>query len=145
MRVVLQRVRSASVTVGGSVVGRIGPGVLLLVGFTPGDSEAEVEWMAEKVAGLRIFPDDEGKMNRGLAEVDGAALVVSQFTLYGDARKGRRPSFVAAASPEVAEPLYERFAERLREGGITVATGEFGALMDVALVNDGPVTLVLER
>ena len=145
MRVVLQRVSSASVTVGGRPVGRIGAGVLLLVGFTPGDGEAEVEWMADKVAGLRIFPDDEGKMDRGLADVGGDALVVSQFTLYGDARKGRRPSFIAAAPPEVAEPLYERFADRLRAGGIAVATGEFGALMEVTLVNDGPVTLILER
>jgi D-tyrosyl-tRNA(Tyr) deacylase len=119
--------------------------VLLLVGLTDSDTEAELAWMAEKVVGLRIFNDDEGKMNRSLDEVGGALLVVSQFTLYGDARKGRRPSFTTAARPEVAVPLYERFVERLRATGLQVETGEFGAMMDVELVNDGPVTLILER
>lgn len=146
MRVVLQRVSRASVTVGGRVTGSIDEGLLLLVGFTPEDGAAEVAWMADKVAGLRIFPDNEGKMNRSLDETGGDVLVVSQFTLYGDARKGRRPSFVAAAPPEVAIPLYEAFVTALRtrvQGA--VETGEFGAMMEVELVNDGPVTLVLER
>lgn len=145
MRLVLQRVSSASVTIGGSTVGAIERGFLLLVGFTAGDDEAQITWMADKVAGLRVFPDDEGRMNRDLRDVGGSALVVSQFTLYADARKGRRPSFVHAALPEVAEPLYEQFARALRDRGIPVATGVFGAMMDVTLVNDGPVTLVLER
>jgi D-tyrosyl-tRNA(Tyr) deacylase len=145
MRIVLQRVSRARVTVGGRVTGEIGAGLLLLVGFTEGDGEAEVGWMAEKVVGLRIFPDDEGKMNRSVEEAGGAVLIVSQFTLYGDARKGRRPSFIEAARPETAIPLYERFVELVRATGRPVATGEFGAMMDVELVNDGPVTLILER
>lgn len=145
MRVVLQRVSRARVTVDGRVTGEIGRGLLLLVGLTASDTEAELAWMADKVVGLRIFPDDEGKMNRSLEEADGALLVVSQFTLYGDARKGKRPSFVDAARPEVAIPLYERFVALLRATGRPVETGEFGAMMDVELVNDGPVTLVLER
>lgn len=145
MRVVLQRVRRASVSVEGEVVGEVGRGLLLLVGFTEGDTDAALQWMAEKVVALRIFPDEEGKMNRSLDEVGGGLLVVSQFTLYGDARKGRRPSFVDAARPEVAVPLYERFLERLRESGLPVASGAFGAMMQVELVNDGPVTLILER
>ena len=145
MRVVLQRVSSASVTIEGEVTGRIGRGYLLLAGFAHADTEAAVDWMAEKVAGLRLFTDPEGKMNLGLAEVGGGVLVVSQFTLYGNAEKGRRPSFIEAARPETAIPLYERFIARLRAQGLEVATGRFGAMMDVALVNDGPVTLVLER
>jgi len=146
VRVVLQRVREASVTVGGKVVGRIGRGHLLLVGITDEDGEEEVGWMAEKVVGLRVFNDEAGKMNLGLTEVGGDLLVVSQFTLYGDTRKGRRPSFVDAAHPDHAVPLYERFVARLRElAPGRVETGIFGADMDVALVNDGPVTLVLER
>ena len=145
MRVVLQRVSSASVTIEGEVVGRIGRGFLLLAGFTHTDTPAAADWMAEKVAGLRLFTDVEGKMNLGLAEVSGAVLVVSQFTLYGNAEKGRRPSFIDAARPGIAIPLYERFIEQLRAQGLEVATGRFGAMMDVALVNDGPVTLVLER
>lgn len=145
MRVVLQRVREASVAVAGQVVGSIGPGLVLLVGFTAGDGDDAVAWMADKVVGLRIFGDAEGKMNRSLAEVGGSVLVVSQFTLYGDTSRGRRPSFIDAAPPELAEPLYERFADGLRGRGATVATGVFGAVMDVALVNDGPVTLILER
>lgn len=145
MRVVLQRVSRASVTVDGRVTGSIGTGSLILAGFAPGDTESQLQWMADKVLGLRIFGDDQGKMNRALAEVGGGLLVVSQFTLYGDARKGRRPSFTDAAPPEVAIPLYQRFVALLREkGGDTpVATGEFGAMMDVELVNDGPVTLIL--
>lgn len=145
MRVVLQRVREASVAVDGRIVGSIGPGFVLLVGFTGGDGDDAVAWMADKVIGLRVFNDTEGKMNRSLAEVGGSVLVVSQFTLYGDTSRGRRPSFIDAAEPELAKPLYERFADALRERGVIVATGVFGAVMDVALVNDGPVTLVLER
>lgn len=145
MRLVLQRVSSAAVTVQGLVVGRIGPGFCLLVGFTQGDGPEGVEWMAEKVAGLRLFADPDGKMNLGLAEVGGEVLVISQFTLYGDASKGRRPSFVDAARPEIAIPLYEGFVAALRRRGLSVATGEFGALMQVEIHNDGPVTLILER
>jgi D-tyrosyl-tRNA(Tyr) deacylase len=126
-------------------VGEIGPGFCLLVGFAPTDTPEQVAWMAEKVVGLRLFGDAEGKMNLGLAEVGGGLLVVSQFTLYGDASKGRRPSFIDAARPEVAIPLYERFIAELRAKGGTVATGEFGADMQVEILNDGPVTLLLER
>jgi len=145
MRVVLQRVSDASVKVGGRETGRIGRGFLLLVGFTQADTAAEVAWMADKVIGLRLFGDDESKMNLDLAAIGGSLLVVSQFTLYGDASRGRRPSFIGAAHPDQAIPLYESFVQALRDRGITVATGEFGAMMDVSLVNDGPVTLVLER
>ena len=146
MRVVLQRVSEARVMVDGRVVGEIGIGHLLLVGFTEDDSSDAAEWMADKVVGLRVFNDADGKMNRDLEDVCGSLLVVSQFTLYGDSRKGRRPSFVHAAPPEIAIPLYERFVETLeaRVPG-RVASGEFGAMMEVSLVNDGPVTLVLER
>lgn len=145
MRIVLQRVSRARVTVDGRTTGEIGEGLLLLAGFTHSDSVEQVTWMAEKVVGLRIFRDDEGKMNRSLDEIGGAALVVSQFTLYGDAQKGRRPSFIDAARPDTAIPLYERFVLELRARGIHVETGEFGAMMQVELMNDGPVTLVLER
>ena len=146
MRVVLQRVREAHVTIEGKVVGEIGIGQFLLVGFKQSDTTDQVEWMADKVVGLRIFQDDAGKMNRTLADVDGSILVVSQFTLYGDVHKGRRPSFIDAATPETAIRLYERFVELLeaRHPG-KVATGEFGAMMDVSLTNDGPVTLVIDR
>ena len=145
MRVVLQRVARASVTIDGNRVGEIGPGFCLLVGFSHTDTPAQVAWMAEKIVGLRLFSDEEGKMNLGLAEAGGALMVVSQFTLYGDASKGRRPSFIDAARPEVAIPLYERFIADLRATGVTVATGEFGADMQVEILNDGPVTLLLER
>jgi D-tyrosyl-tRNA(Tyr) deacylase len=145
LRTLLQRVTRAEVRVGDRVTGRIERGFLLLVGFRGTDDEATLAWMAEKVAGLRLFADDEGKMNLSLEDVGGALLVVSQFTLYGDARKGRRPSFIDAAPPEIAIPLYERFVALLRDRGFTVGTGEFGAMMDVELVNDGPVTLWLER
>jgi D-tyrosyl-tRNA(Tyr) deacylase len=145
MRVVLQRVSRASVTVGGQIRGAIQRGYCILVGFTHGDTTAQVDWMAEKVAGLRLFSDDHGKMNLGLGEVGGAVLVVSQFTLYGDAAKGRRPSFIDAARPEVAIPLYEHFLEALRRRQLTVAAGEFGADMQVEIHNDGPVTLWLDR
>jgi D-tyrosyl-tRNA(Tyr) deacylase len=145
MRVLLQRVTRADVRIGERVAGRIGVGFLLLVGITHTDTDEQLVWMADKVVGLRVFPDDDDKMNRSIADVGGAVLVVSQFTLYGDAAKGRRPSFIDAARPEVAVPLYERFVALLRERGVPVETGEFGAMMQVELVNDGPVTLWLER
>lgn len=145
MRVVIQRVSRASVTVAGRVTGSIGRGLLVLVGFAPPDGASQVEWMADKLVGLRIFSDEAGKMNLDLAAVGGAVLVVSQFTLYGDASKGRRPSFIGAAPPDVAIPLYQSFIAALRAKGLPVETGEFGAMMDVELVNDGPVTLILER
>ena len=145
MRVLIQRVSRADVRVDGRVTGRIGTGLLLLVGFTHADTDAQSEWMADKIAGLRLFGDAEGKMNLALADVGGSVLVVSQFTLYGDAARGRRPSFIDAARPEVAIPLYERFVALLRDRALPVETGEFGAMMDVELVNDGPVTLWLER
>ena len=145
MRVVLQRVSGASVAIDGRVVGSIDRGFCLLVGFTHGDTPVQVDWMAEKVAGLRLFSDAEGKMNLGLQEVGGAVLVVSQFTLYGDVVKGRRPSFVDAARPDVAIPLYQHFVTSLRNRGLEVATGEFGADMKVQIQNDGPVTLILDR
>jgi D-aminoacyl-tRNA deacylase len=150
MRVLLQRVSRAEVRVAGAagdarVTGRIGHGFLVLVGFTHEDGEEQVDWMADKVLGLRVFADADDKMNLSLGDVNGALLVVSQFTLYGDARKGRRPSFIDAARPETAIPLYDRFVALLRERGAQVETGAFGAMMDVELVNDGPVTLWLER
>ena len=145
MRVVLQRVSRASVSIAGKVAGSIGRGFCVLVGFTHGDTPVEVDWMAEKVAGLRLMSDAEDKMNLGLAEVDGGLLVISQFTLYGDTQKGRRPSFIDAARPETAIPLYERFIAQLRSKGLRVETGEFGAMMEVEIHNDGPVTLLLER
>jgi D-aminoacyl-tRNA deacylase len=145
MRIVLQRVSRASVTIEDRVTGKIERGFCLLVGFTHRDTPAVVAWMAEKVVGLRIFSDAEDRMNLALSEVGGAVLVVSQFTLYGDAAKGRRPSFIDAARPETAIPLYEQFCSELRSRGLEVATGEFGAMMQVELVNDGPVTLILER
>jgi D-tyrosyl-tRNA(Tyr) deacylase len=133
------------VRVGERVTGTIGRGFVVLVGFTHSDDVAKADWMAEKVTGLRLFGDSDGKMNLSLSDVDGSVLVVSQFTLYGDAEKGRRPSFIDAARPEIAVPLYESFVASLRNRGVPVATGEFGAMMDVELVNDGPVTLWLER
>jgi len=145
VRVVLQRVAKASVTIDGRVAGDVGRGFCLLVGFTHEDTVERVDWMAEKVAGLRLFSDAAGKMNLGLDEVGGAVLVVSQFTLYGDVGKGRRPSFIDAARPETAIPLYERFIAALRARGLEVATGEFGADMQVEIHNDGPVTLLLDR
>jgi D-tyrosyl-tRNA(Tyr) deacylase len=145
MRILLQRVSRAEVRVDGRITGQIGAGFCLLVGFTHTDGEEQVAWMADKILGLRLFGDAEGKMNLALGDVDGALIVVSQFTLYGDAQKGRRPSFIDAARPELAEPLYQRFVAALRERGARVETGEFGATMEVELVNDGPVTLWLER
>ena len=145
MRALLQRVKNAQVLVEGEVVGAIDQGFLILLGITHEDGEEQARWLANKIAGLRIFEDDAGKMNESIIEVGGSVLVVSQFTLYGDARKGRRPSFTAAARPEQAEPLVTFFAQQLREHGLGVETGAFGAMMQVELVNDGPVTLLLER
>jgi D-aminoacyl-tRNA deacylase len=144
MRAVVQRVSEASVTVDGEIVGQIGRGFLVLLGIAHADGEKEAAWLARKIAGLRIFEDGEGKMNLGLADVDGSVLAVSQFTLYGDARKGRRPSFVDAARPEHAQPLYAHFCDKLTREGIRVERGVFQAEMKVALINDGPVTLWLE-
>ena len=145
MRIVLQRVSRASVTIDGAVTGAIAHGFCLLVGYAPDDTAEVVAWLADKVVGLRLFSDAEGKMNLGLTDVGGELLVISQFTLYGDASKGRRPSFIGAARPEIAVPLHDQFLAALRARGLTVATGRFGADMQVELVNDGPVTLILER
>lgn len=144
MRVVLQRVSEAKVTVDQEVVGQINRGFMLLVGITHEDTQKDADYLADKIAGLRVFEDEAGKMNESIMDVGGAILSVSQFTLYGDTRKGKRPNFMAAARPDVAEPLYEYFNEQLRSKGLTVETGKFGAMMDVALNNDGPVTLILE-
>jgi D-aminoacyl-tRNA deacylase len=144
MRACVQRVSQASVTVDGEVVGQIGRGMLVLLGVTGDDQQRDVEYLAEKTVGLRIFEDAENKMNRSLLDAGGQMLLVSQFTLLGDCRHGRRPSFTAAAAPELAEQLYEAFAAAVRRLGVTVATGRFRAHMDVALVNDGPVTLLLD-
>lgn len=143
----LQRVARASVTVGGELVSEIvGPGLLLLVGVAKGDGEAEADWLAEKVAGLRVFADEDGRMNRSVRDTGGEVLAVSQFTLLADTRKGKRPSFVQAAPPEEASPLFDYLCERLRAAGVaSVETGRFGAMMEVTLVNDGPVTIVLDR
>jgi D-aminoacyl-tRNA deacylase len=144
MKVVVQRSKAASVTVEGAVVGEINKGFVLLVGVTHEDGEADARFLAEKIANLRIFEDDKGKMNLSLLDVGGEILSVSQFTLYGDCRKGRRPNFMDAARPEQAIGIYEAFNGFLREKGITVETGVFGAMMDVQLINDGPVTLIVE-
>jgi len=144
MRLVLQRVRSGKVTVDGHTVAEIGPGLVILLGIAPGDCEAQARFLAEKVAHLRIFEDEAGKMNRSLLDTGGKAIVVSQFTLYADTRKGRRPSFTDAALPETARPLVERFAALLRDLGNPTQTGEFGAHMLVEIANDGPVTIILE-
>lgn len=146
MRAVVQRVSRSIVVVDGQTVGQIGKGLMILLGVTHGDGPEQAQWLASKIAGLRIFEDDEAKMNRSLLETGGAALVVSQFTLYGDCRKGRRPSFTDAARPELAEPLCEQFMVCLREAGVAqVEYGVFGAHMEVEIHNDGPVTLILER
>ncbi|RJX41389.1 D-tyrosyl-tRNA(Tyr) deacylase [Paenibacillus pinisoli] len=144
MKVIAQRSKAANVTVEGEVTGAIDSGLVLLVGLTHEDTIADVRWMADKVAGLRIFEDESGKMNLSVSDVGGSILSVSQFTLYGDCRKGRRPNFMAAARPEQAEALYNAFNDALRELGLRVETGRFGAMMDVQLTNDGPVTLILE-
>lgn len=145
MRVLIQRVARAEVRIADKAVGRIDHGMLLLVGFCQADTDDVLSWMTDKIIGLRIFPDADDKMNRSIVEAGGSLLVVSQFTLYGDASKGRRPSFIDAARPEHAIPLYNRFVELLRATGISTETGEFGATMDVELVNAGPVTIWLER
>jgi len=145
MRAVVQRVSRASVTVAGEVLGEIGPGLLVLLGVGPEDGPAEVDWLARKVAGLRILEDEAGRMNRSVLDSGGGVLVVSQFTLYGDCSRGRRPSFIGAAAPGLAEPLYEAFCEAVAAQGVAVvARGRFGADMAVSLVNDGPVTLILD-
>ncbi|OGX61535.1 MAG: D-tyrosyl-tRNA(Tyr) deacylase [Paenibacillus sp. RIFOXYA1_FULL_44_5] len=144
MRVVVQRCKQAKVTVDGEIVGQINEGLMLLVGVTHEDSEKDAKYIAEKVANLRIFEDEQQKMNKSVVERGGQILSVSQFTLYGDARKGRRPNFMAAARPEHAEAIYENFNDRLRENGLRVETGRFGAMMDVELVNWGPVTIILD-
>ena len=144
MRAVLQRVLRASVLVEGDAVGSIEGGLLVLLGVAPTDSAEQARWMADKVVGLRIFADEEGKMNRDVREAGGGILVVSQFTLFGDCKEGRRPSFIGAATPEVAIPLYEAFVSAIRAHGVRVETGRFGAAMQVELVNDGPVTIILD-
>ena len=145
MRVLLQRVTEGSVTIDGEVTGAVDRGFVALVGVTHGDGEEQAAWLAQKVAGLRVFEDDEGKMNLSVKDVGGAVLAVSQFTLYANTEKGRRPSFIEAADPQIAEPLVERFCELLRAEGVPVETGVFGAMMMVEIHNDGPVTIMLER
>lgn len=145
MRIVIQRVRQGRVSVNGEIIAEIGQGMVILVGVGPADGEEQARYLAEKIANLRIFEDEHGKINRSLLEVNGSAIVISQFTLYADTRKGRRPSFTDAAPPELASPLVERFAEMLREQGVETQTGQFGAHMLVEISNDGPVTIWLER
>ncbi|MBT3286118.1 MAG: D-tyrosyl-tRNA(Tyr) deacylase [Victivallales bacterium] len=145
MRALIQRVAEASVRIDGEVVGTIGPGILVLLGVREGDTEKEADFLAEKCLNLRIFEDEAGKMNRSVLDMEGEVLVVSQFTLYGDCRKGRRPSYTDAAPPLVSEPLYEHFVKQVRERGVHTATGRFGAMMAVSLTNDGPVTLLAEK
>ena len=148
MRVIIQRVKSSKVTVNGEIIGKIGRGLNLLVGIADTDTEAELDWMARKCLDLRLFPGDDIKSDRwekSVQEIGGELLVVSQFTLYGDCRKGRRPSFTRSSAPEVAQNLYEQFVEKLRQSGLRVETGQFGAMMQVSIENDGPVTLLLER
>jgi D-aminoacyl-tRNA deacylase len=144
MRAVLQRVSRAKVSIAGETVGEIGPGLLVLLGVTHADTPEQAQWLAEKIAGLRIFNDADGKMNRDVTEAGGSMLIVSQFTLYGDCRKGRRPSFIDAAPPPIAIPLYEAFINAVKALGVPVATGRFGADMQVELVNDGPVTVIVD-
>ena len=145
MKAVIQRVSSASVKVDNKIVGKINTGFVVLLGITHKDTEAEARFIAKKIAGLRVFSDDEGKMNLSLKDVNGKALVISQFTLYGDARKGNRPSFTEAAKPDIAIPLYEYFISAIRKLGIPVETGIFGAMMDVEINNSGPVTIIIEK
>ncbi|MDT8861534.1 D-aminoacyl-tRNA deacylase [Alkalihalobacillus sp. MEB130] len=144
MRVVLQRTKESSVSVNGEIIGQINVGLTLLVGITHDDTIDDIEYVADKIVNLRIFEDDDGKMNHSLKDVNGQILSISQFTLYGDCKKGRRPNFMNAAKPDVAKQLYDQFNEELRNKGMDVQTGEFGAMMDVSLVNDGPVTLIVE-
>ncbi|MBD2597775.1 D-tyrosyl-tRNA(Tyr) deacylase [Nostoc spongiaeforme FACHB-130] len=147
MRVIIQRVKSSQVTVNGEIIGKIGRGLNLLVGIADTDTDAELDWMARKCLELRLFPDDEGgdRWQKSVQEINGELLVVSQFTLYGDCRKGRRPSFDRSASPQTAEDLYNSFVNKLRASSLRVETGKFGAMMQVSIENDGPVTLFLER
>jgi D-tyrosyl-tRNA(Tyr) deacylase len=144
MRIVAQRVSRSSVTVGGKTIGEIGPGLCVLVGVAPEDTEREAVWLADKITDLRVFEDGDGKMNKSLPEIGGEALVISQFTLYADCRKGRRPSFSGAAAPDAAKTLYESFSKRMSERGAVVRTGIFGADMRVEIVNEGPVTIILD-
>lgn len=144
MRTVVQRVKYASVTVDGEITGKIEQGFLVLLGIKDGDTEKEIDWMAKKICGLRVFEDENGKMNKELKDIDGSILVVSQFTLYGDCIKGKRPSFSEAAKPETAIPLYERFKKKIIENGIHMECGIFGADMKVELLNDGPTTLIID-
>jgi D-tyrosyl-tRNA(Tyr) deacylase len=144
VRAVIQRVSAARVMVGDDPVGAIGPGLLLLLGIASGDTEVEADWLLDKLVDLRIFEDEKGKFNRSVRDLNGELLVVSQFTLLADTRKGRRPSFTAAARPELAIPLYEHLIRRARDRGVTVATGRFGARMRIELVNEGPVTILLD-
>jgi D-aminoacyl-tRNA deacylase len=144
MRALVQRVRRASVKVEGETIGEIGHGLLCFIGIAPSDRAADLDWMTNKLLKLRIFEDDDGKMNRSIEDVQGGILAVSQFTLYGDARKGNRPSFIDAARPEIAEPLYNQFVEKLKQSSLNIQTGRFAAQMLVELVNDGPITLMLE-
>jgi D-aminoacyl-tRNA deacylase len=147
MRIIIQRVKSSSVTVDGEIIGKIGKGLNILVGIAPTDTEQEIDWMVGKCLDLRLFPSDanDSKWEKSVVDIQGELLVVSQFTLYGDCRKGRRPSFSNSASPDLAEILYNRFVNSLKESGLSVATGKFGAMMQVNIENDGPVTLFLER
>ena len=144
MRAVIQRIKESSVKTGNQIIGRTGSGLLVLLGVAKGDSPSDADYLVNKIANLRIFEDEKGKMNRSLLETSGEMMVVSQFTLLADCRKGRRPSFVKAAEPEVACELYEYFVKQIRSLGITVATGRFRAMMEVALINEGPVTIILE-
>lgn len=145
MKIVIQRVTSASVRVNDEVIGRISKGLLLFAGFHKEDTEEDLRWICNKIIKLRIFEDEEGKMNKSVSEVGGSLLVVSQFTLYGNAKKGTRPSFIEAASPDIAEPMYNQMIEILRESGLKTESGKFAAMMNVELVNNGPVTLILEK
>ncbi|MBS2969818.1 D-tyrosyl-tRNA(Tyr) deacylase [Metabacillus sp. KIGAM252] len=144
MKIILQRVKEAEVSVSGSSTGKIGRGIMVLVGVTHDDTADDAKYLADKLANLRIFEDDAEKLNRSLLDIEGEVLSVSQFTLYGECRKGRRPNFMAAAKPDIAEPVYEQFNHELRQLGLKVETGTFGAMMDVALINDGPVTLIVD-
>jgi D-tyrosyl-tRNA(Tyr) deacylase len=144
MKAVVQRVRESSVSVEGRIVGSIGPGLMVLLGVAQGDTSTAADYLADKIVHLRIFEDENGRMNRSLADMGGGMLIVSQFTLLGDCRKGRRPSFIQAARPDLAESLYEYFVEQVKKKGIPVQTGIFGAMMAVSLINDGPVTLIVE-
>ncbi len=147
MRVVIQRVKSSTVSIDGEVISKIGRGLNLLVGISPTDTDAELDWMSRKCLDLRLFPGDNNstRWEKSVSEIQGEILVVSQFTLYGDCRKGRRPSFSNSASPEIAEKIYDRFVEKLQQSGLSIASGQFGAMMEVQIENDGPVTLILER